>query len=100
MHFIIYCLDDSENAGGRDAHYPAHNEYYRVNEYFRFPPVKLLIAGPMTTEDGKKRIGSMLLIEANSLTEAIDFTRNDPFHRNGVWKTVSIRPFLKTTDNR
>lgn len=34
------------------------------------PPVKVLVAGPMTSEDGEKQIGSMLLIEANSLEKA------------------------------
>ena len=45
-------------------------------------------------------IGSCFVLEADSLSTVEDFNRNDPFNKVGLWKTVSIRPFLKRVDNR
>ena len=45
-------------------------------------------------------IGSCFVIEADSLAEVEDFNRNDPFAKVGLWKSVSVRPFLKRVDNR
>jgi uncharacterized protein len=94
MHFVIYCMDDPETPNASDAHLPEH----RV--HLASAPVKLLVAGPLTAVEGQKRIGSMLLVEGNNISEVRAFVERDPYFVHRVWKDVQIHPFVKSTDNR
>lgn len=91
MLFAIHCLDHPDAAARRVAHYDAHKAHLAS------AGGRLMIAGPLLAEDGDRRIGSFLLIEAASLDEARDFNEADPFRRNGVWSAVRIHPFLLLT---
>ena len=55
------------------------------------PRVK--IGGPMLTEDGATPLGSMLVIEADSLEAAKAEYARDPYNAAGLWQTTSVRPF-------
>ncbi|GAB3628371.1 hypothetical protein PTE30175_01797 [Pandoraea terrae] len=94
MHFVIYCLDNPATPTARDEHYPEHRAHLAS------APLKLLVAGPLTEVAGEKRIGSMLLVEAENIAEAKAFAERDPFFVRRVWKDVQIHPFVKSTDNR
>ena len=78
----------------RLAHYEAHKSYLAA------APVRTVISGPLLADDEQTMIGSCFVLEADSLSAVEDFNRNDPFNKVGLWKTVSIRPFLKRVDNR
>tara|TARA_B100001027_G_C16016363_1_gene219147 strand:- start:3 stop:167 length:165 start_codon:yes stop_codon:yes gene_type:complete len=43
-----------------------------------------------TTEE---MIGSLIILEANSLAEAKKFAANDPYNLAGLFESVEIRPF-------
>lgn len=88
-YYAIYCIDNPATPDARNQHYPKHREYLAS------APLKIMTAGPLTDESGEKRIGSLLLVEAQSLKEARDFAEGDPFHVNQVWKQVSIHPYIK-----
>lgn len=94
MHYVIHCLDHEGALERRLAHYEAHKTYLSN------PSVNIVISGPLLADDEETMIGSMFLVEAESLAEVERFHRNDPFHAAGIWEKVSIRPFNKRMDNR
>ena len=55
------------------------------------PRVK--IGGPMLAEDGATPLGSMLVIEAESLEAAKAEYARDPYNAAGLWQSTSVRPF-------
>ncbi|MBV6823624.1 YciI family protein [Pseudomonas sp. PD9R] len=94
MLYVIYCKDDPSTPTRRDEFYDAHRTYLKSAS------IKIVVAGPYTATDSDKKIGSMLVVEAESLQQAIDFQKNDPFALNGVWNSVSVNPYLKSIDQR
>ncbi|WP_088710573.1 YciI family protein [Noviherbaspirillum denitrificans] len=88
-YYAIYCVDNPATPNARNEHYPKHREYLAS------APLKIVTAGPLTDEAGENRIGSLLLIEAQSIKEARYFAEQDPFYINRVWKEVSIHPYIK-----
>jgi uncharacterized protein YciI len=55
------------------------------------PRVK--IGGPMLAEDGQTPVGSMLVVEAETLDAAKALFAADPYARAGLWQSTSVRPF-------
>lgn len=53
---------------------------------------RLLLAGPFLDEAGNMA-GSIVIIEADSLGEAEATFREDPFYINGVFDSVTIKPY-------
>jgi uncharacterized protein YciI len=94
MLYVIYCKDNPSTPTKRDEFYDAHRSYLKS------APIKILIAGPYTSTDNSNKIGSMLVVEADTLEQAQEFQRNDPFAKNGVWNEVSVNPYLKSIDQR
>jgi len=48
------------------------------------------LAGPLTD-----KTGSLIVVEAESLEDAQDFARNDPYMLNGVFQEMSVHPFMQ-----
>jgi uncharacterized protein YciI len=94
MHYVIHSLDHPGSVGRRLENFDAHKAYLSA------APLKIVISGPLLTNDETTMIGSCFVIEANSLYEVEDFNRNGPFKKVDLWKTVSIRPFSTRVDNR
>ncbi|UIF90017.1 YciI family protein [Cupriavidus sp. UYPR2.512] len=94
MNFTVYCLDHPGMVERRLACYDDHKAYLQTS------PVKALISGPLTLEDGQTMIGSFFLYEAERIEDIKAFVTDDPFNRAGIWKSIDIRPFIKRVDNR
>jgi uncharacterized protein len=94
MHYVVHCLDHEDAVEKRLANYDAHKAYLAAAS------VKTVISGPLLADDAETMIGSCFVLEADSLADVQAFNGNDPFAKVGLWKTVSIRPFLKRVDNR
>lgn len=94
MNFVIYCTDDPATPNAREDHYAQHRAHLAS------ATVKLLVAGPYTEATSERKIGSMLLVEAENLEQVRAFAERDPFYVNRVWNDVRIHPFVKSTDNR
>ena len=45
-------------------------------------------------------IGSLMLVEADSLEQVRAFANNDPMNLAGVWESIEIHRFLKRIDKR
>ncbi|MFP3606849.1 YciI family protein [Paraburkholderia sp. SIMBA_053] len=94
MLTVIYCVDDPATPDAREAHYAEHRSHLKE------APLKILVAGPYTEEGSDRKIGSMLLVESETLDEARKYAHNDPFFVNKVWKEVRIHAFIKNIDRR
>lgn len=94
MLFAIHCLDHEDGLPRRLANYDAHKAYLAA------APVKTVISGPLVAEDGETMIGSLFVVSAERIEDAVAFNANDPFRHANVWRDVKINPFLMRVDNR
>jgi hypothetical protein len=86
MLFVIIGHDGPRGAALRPSVRPAHLENLR-------PLVeqgKVLVGGPFT--DGS---GSLIVVEMESEAAAMEFARNDPYTKEGVFERVEVKPFRK-----
>ncbi len=85
--FALYGLDKPDGVELRKATREAHLGWIASLN----PRVK--IAGPMLAEDGATPIGSVMVIEADSLEAAKAEYARDPYTAAGLWQSTSIRQF-------
>jgi len=69
-------------------------------EYLDKAPIKLIMSGPLTSDDGEAVVGSLYLVEAEDRTAIEEFCKNDPLIQADVWEYSQIRAFNKRVDNR
>lgn len=93
MLFAIHCLDNPGAYPKRLEHYDAHRAHLST------APFKLLLSGPLLSDDGQTRIGSLLVVDAPSKSAVVDFSQSDPFKRHGVWMAVNVHGYVVATDN-
>jgi uncharacterized protein YciI len=89
MLFVMFCIDRGGAEDRRRQALPGHIEYLATN------PIKVVMSGPLVSDDGKKTIGSLFLLEAADRAEIERFQRADPLYNAGVWETVEVRAFNK-----
>lgn len=92
MLFAIHALDRSDALPIRLASYEAHKAF--LSDTSRFG-VRILMSGPLVSDDGETMIGSLFLVEAPGRAEVEAFNRADPFAAAGVWDKVTITGFLR-----
>lgn len=89
MLFVIYCLDKPGHDEVRLANRAAHIEYARRNAD------KMLVGGPLLSDDGQRMIGSMLVIDLPDRGAADALMANDPYVKAGLFDSIVIRPYKK-----
>lgn len=94
MLFTIFCVDKPGMAEKRKAVTAAHVEYLSTK------PIKLVMSGPLISDDGESVIGSMYLVEAHDRAEVEEFQRKDPLVKADLWEIAEVRAFNKRVDNR
>ena len=94
MLFTIYCIDKPGMVETRKEIMPAHVEYLGTD------PIKLMMSGPLVTDDAETIVGSFYIVEADDRAAVEAFQRNDPLVKAGIWDTVEVRAFIKRVDNR
>lgn len=94
MHFVIRCLDKPDALETRLATMQAHKDYIATN------PIKVLLSGPLTRDDGETVIGSFFLVEAADRAEVERFQRDDPLYQASIWQSIEVDAFAKRIDNR
>ncbi len=93
MNFVIFCID--KPGISRDPSImKAHVEYLADN------PIKIIMSGPLTDDNGDKVIGSLYLVEAENRDEVDTFREKDPLVHADYWELVEVRAFDKRVDNR
>jgi uncharacterized protein len=86
MLFVIIGHDGPQGAALRPKVRPAH----LANLQPLVDQGRVLIGGPFT--DGS---GSLMVVEMESEAEAIEFARNDPYTKEGVFARFEVKPFRK-----
>jgi uncharacterized protein YciI len=96
MWYAVIGQDVENSLPLRKLHRPAHLQ--RLNELNS--EGRLLIAGPHPAEDSVEPTdagftGSLLVIDFDSLDEAKKWADADPYFLNGVYRSVTVKPFIK-----
>ena len=87
MHYVVHCTDRPGRLQVRRDTRPAHIEYLDGKA------AMIRVAGPYMQEDGETPMGSILIVECDSLAEAEAFAAGDPYAKAGLFDSVSVRPF-------
>ena len=77
MKFVILGFDGPDGQAKRKVHRPAHLASMDVLDAQR----RVILAGPLTD-----KTGSLIVIEAQSLEEAQEIARRDPYTVHGVFE--------------
>ena len=64
-------------------------------DYLKSQKDILVLSGGTTSDDGKKFIGSLLIVNVGSRAEAQAFADADPFMKAGMFKNVTITRMRK-----
>ncbi|MCA8456824.1 YciI family protein [Burkholderia multivorans] len=87
MLFAITLLDKPERGHLRTERRPQHLDYLgRVADRIAF-------AGPLTSDDGQKMIGSLLVIDFPSRSAAQAWLADEPYTRAGLYASTAVYPF-------
>src|SRR5665213_1693715 len=84
MLYIIYQEDCDDGAAIRAAERERHLAYLERHRDI------LALGGALTGDDGAARLGSCLIINVPGREAAEAFSRDEPFRRAGLFKTVKI----------
>ena len=84
MLYIIYQEDRDDGAEIRAANKDEHFAYLDRHQDI------LLLGGALLGDDGVKRTGSCLIINVPTREQAEEFSRNEPFRKAGLFKSVKI----------
>lgn len=87
MLFVIHAIDRDGDGSLRQANREAHLAFLGKSGD------RVKLGGPMLSADGGKMVGSMLVIEAESLQEAQDWAAGDPYKNADLFASVDIRPW-------
>lgn len=94
MLFVVFCLDRPDAAEARAENVEAHKRYLDGK------PIKVLLSGPLTSDDGQAIVGSFFMVDAASRAEVQRWQDGDPLYRAGIWASIEVRAFAKRIDNR
>ena len=84
MHFVVHALDKPNALQRRQAVLAAHRTY--LDQAPARHGVRVLLSGPLTSDDGAQMIGSFFLLEAPN-RKAIDaMFAADPMANADVWE--------------
>jgi len=87
MLFVIHAVDRDGDGSLRQNNREAHLGFLAQ------AGTNVKLAGPLLSEDGSAMVGSMLVIEAESLAEARAWADNDPYRKADLFVSVDIRPW-------
>ena len=96
MYYAIICEDQKDSLHKRASSRTAHIK--RLDELSK--QGRILIAAPHPAIDGENPgeagfIGSLIVAEFDSLTQAESWAKQDPYLDAGVYKQVTVKPFKR-----
>jgi uncharacterized protein YciI len=87
--FVMYGLDKAECGQLRKDTRPAHLQWIDGLG------ARVKLAGPLLSAEGANAVGSMIVVEADSLEAAHTLFQHDPYAVAGLWDSLEIRPFTQ-----
>lgn len=92
MLFIAHALDKADNHERRLAVLADHRAYLdQAPEEFA---VRVLLSGPLTSDDGETMIGSFFLLEAEHRRSVEALFAGDPMTEANVWTSLSLHAVM------
>ena len=91
MLVSVYCKDSGGSAELRQSKLSERRQYVETIED------KIKLVGPIMGPDGKEMVGSLWIFEVDSLDEADEILKADPYYRAGVWQEIDVREFKGVT---
>jgi hypothetical protein len=91
MKFVILGFDGPDGQAKRAVHRLAHLARLETLD----ADGRVLLAGPFTDNTG-----SLIVIEAESLSEAEAFAKEDPYVVHGVFARLEVHPFARVLPKR
>ena len=88
MLFSIICLDHDNSLEKRLSTRAEHLKYVRETGLVSY-------AGPLLSDEDEDMIGSLIIIEAESREKALVWSKNDPYNKAGLFRSVEIYKFKK-----
>lgn len=85
--FVFYGLDHDGMTETRAKFRAEHRAHIETSQ----SGCRMVGAGPLTTDDGSRSIGSIIVLEATSREAADCFLAGDPFAREGVFAHSEVR---------
>lgn len=86
MRVALICIDKPGSLEVRLANRAAHLDYLKTTGVVE-------MAGPFL--EGEAMVGSLLVLEVESLQAAQDWAANDPYAKAGLFSSVDIRAWKK-----
>lgn len=93
MLFAIHCLDKPLSTGLRAVTRDAHLGYVAGSGD------RIVIAGPLMSDDGERMAGSFIVLDAETIEDARAWNAGDPYMKVGLFAHVDIHPFKWTIAN-
>jgi len=90
MLFVITAMDINDGGKKRAATRAAHFEYARDTGVIK-------LGGPFLDAEGNM-IGSLIIMEAETLDAAKRWAENDPYAKQGVYAHYDLRPWKATVN--
>ena len=87
MLFIAYCTDDPQKPDLRLETRPAHVDWLKANGAI------IRVAGPWMDDSGEKPIGSLLILEGESVEVMRGFLATDPYAQAELFSAVALHPW-------
>lgn len=84
MLFAIHCLDKDDSAELRQSVAPIHAAYVREHT------ARIMFGGPLLATDGITRIGTLIVVDMESRSEAQAFLQNEPYYAAGLFARCEI----------
>ncbi len=88
MIFVVHALDRAGTEAARQKALPAHRAY--LSEAPATLGIKVLMSGPLVSDDGDAMIGSLLLLKADTRAQIEALLGNDPMAHADVWDGHSL----------
>ncbi len=87
--YIITCVDKPHSLDLRLATRAAHLDYAQGWTD------RMLVGGPLLSEDGEVMQGSMLILDVDDRAQIDEYLAGDPYYRAGLFESVTVRRYRK-----
>jgi len=87
MLYACICKDNPDTGDLRQQTREAHLEHLRGNAG------AVVSAGPLLSDDGATPVGSLLIVEAESVDAALAMMESDPYAQAGVFERIEVYPW-------
>jgi uncharacterized protein len=94
MLFTLYCIDKAGSGERRLALRAIHRAHVAT------VADRLAAAGPLFADDGITMIGSLLIVDFEDRAALDAWLKDEPFTQQGVYESVTVRPFLNVWPQR